>query len=330
MHLKNSLKLTQPNLGYHQFRCSKHRQELAWKHALCARQTSVDMNDAAWTVRVPLFVSVPSLPFKRNVTGVYSREVRRSFRFRGPRPCFMAGKAPPPVKPSFYKNPSKAIEKGGGFFIPGLRGPRLRYFVSVVSVSLLTLNHIASPQAQSNTLLLSECLALLAALTVFTTAVVDTIAESETSSLRATNRLPVRAVVTTNSTQLSAEAVSQESSQTTAWALAVCTDLTSATHVAAFRAGSVVVATENVQISAPQGSVIDRVISKSRSLYIANSADLPEDVTIPFLEDGSWSAFIVPVADGAVTFAVRASPSSGFSVEDRRWLEAFAPRLLST
>lgn len=43
-------------------------------------------------------------------------------------------------KASFYKRPSKAIEMGGGFFIPGLEGYRLRLFTAVLVFALIVLN----------------------------------------------------------------------------------------------------------------------------------------------------------------------------------------------
>ena len=71
-----------------------------------------------------------------------------------------ATRDPPPVKLAFYKNPSKPIEKGGGFYIPRLHGPRTRLFVSAVTATLLTLNFIASPTATdiSPTLRASEAI----------------------------------------------------------------------------------------------------------------------------------------------------------------------------
>lgn len=43
-------------------------------------------------------------------------------------------------KSSFYKRPSKAIEMGGGFFIPGLEGYKLRLATALLVLLLLALN----------------------------------------------------------------------------------------------------------------------------------------------------------------------------------------------
>jgi hypothetical protein len=40
----------------------------------------------------------------------------------------------------FYIRPSAAIEKGGGFFVPGLEGPKLRVAISSLTIMLLILN----------------------------------------------------------------------------------------------------------------------------------------------------------------------------------------------
>lgn len=43
----------------------------------------------------------------------------------------------------FYIRPSAAIEKGGGFFIPGLEGRKLRIFISGSVIAFLTLNRLS-------------------------------------------------------------------------------------------------------------------------------------------------------------------------------------------
>lgn len=273
---------------------------------------------------IPTVVALPILPM-RNHHGIGKVRLK-------PRPSKrvqvkMASKRPPEVKPVFYRNPSKAIEKGGGFYIPGLRGPRLRYFVSMLSATLLTLNHVVSPNVDSITLRISEFLAVVAILTVFTTALLDKRQESMSQDLVPETTAAVKTVISTPpSTSTESQSANEE---VTTWALTVCTDLTSATHVAVFHNNSVQLATDNVQIQALAGPVIDRVISEARSLYIADSAGLPDDVTLPFLGNGSWSIFVVPVRSHAVAFATPVGPKSPFSVEDRRWLEAFATRLVT-
>lgn len=104
---------------------------------------------------------------------------RRTVQIRRPtagRVYALADKQPA-VKSSFYKNPSKAIEKGGGFYIPGLRGPRLRVFVASVGLTLLTVNHLASIRSKYSVLpssfALSEGVALCAVGCVAVSAFLD-------------------------------------------------------------------------------------------------------------------------------------------------------------
>lgn len=252
---------------------------------------------------------------------------------------------PPQVKASFYKNPSKAIEKGGGFFIPGLRGPRLRFFVSFVSISLLSLNHFLSPSVPSDTLAISESIALFSTFCVFATAITDTFLE--------VTSIPQKSITSTTSTELTqklstplqAQTQQQQSSpQSHSWALEACQDLTSITHIVVFHKGQIILTTDNIkQFSSAQscGQVVQRVQQEQRALYIADTADLPPDVTLPFLQSDSstpvsWAAFVVSIADEFVVVFGKAKlveggggDADGLSMVDRRWLEAFAPRLVS-
>lgn len=252
----------------------------------------------------------------------------------------MVKKPPPQVKPSFYKNPSKAIEKGGGFYIPGLRGPRLRYFVSAVSAALLTLNHVTSSQTPTPYMTTSEALGAFATLAVLTTAIADTSADSGKVLPYTGDNLPRRAVVAPVFTDGNRNLDTSKNSTNSPvdWALSTCTELTATTHVAAFRSNSIVVATENVDTSESPGEIVRRVRQESRALYIADTSDLPKGIDLPFFGPGPWSAFVVPVNEGAVVFAAPVSTDSNnrsgsitkmkYSIEDRRWLEMFASRLL--
>ena len=41
---------------------------------------------------------------------------------------------------SYYKRPSAALERGGGFFVPGLEGYKLRAAMGTLVLTLLALN----------------------------------------------------------------------------------------------------------------------------------------------------------------------------------------------
>lgn len=45
-----------------------------------------------------------------------------------------------PGMKGYYKRPSRAIERGGGFFVPGLEGERIRLFTAVALVAMFSVN----------------------------------------------------------------------------------------------------------------------------------------------------------------------------------------------
>ncbi|KAJ1624408.1 hypothetical protein T492DRAFT_1047490 [Pavlovales sp. CCMP2436] len=62
------------------------------------------------------------------------------------------------ISGSYYRRPAKALERGGGFYVPGLEGDRLRIAVaSSVSLTLLA-NHLASVQPVAPAQVTSELL----------------------------------------------------------------------------------------------------------------------------------------------------------------------------
>ena len=64
-----------------------------------------------------------------------------------PAPRLAAPPPPPPPKvkgSGYYVRPSAALERGGGFYVPGLEGDRLRLLVAVVLGVGLVLNRVLS------------------------------------------------------------------------------------------------------------------------------------------------------------------------------------------
>ena len=82
------------------------------------------------------------------------------------RPCLrplrvVASAGPPPyeeAKKGFYVRPSAAVERGGGFFIPGLEGYKLRLAVALLLSAGLLLNRVLSPGEPGVSQLVSEVL----------------------------------------------------------------------------------------------------------------------------------------------------------------------------
>lgn len=226
---------------------------------------------------------------------------------------------PPKTKPVFYRNPSKAIEKGGGFYIPGLRGPRLRFFVASVAGSLLTINHLAST-ATIPSLLNSERIAAVGILAVLVTAFNDSLRSEDDAGPKISSDTETMSV-----TGLVEEAIVSEeqlsTSEASTWAMAVCTDLTAVTHIAQFRNGFLQSKTMNVTAGSAPGEAVNRVLEEARSLYISDTSTLPSNVTFPFLQDGVWSVYLVPKGVDVVVFAKQGK--EGLSIDSRRWLDVF-------
>eukprot|EP00903_Cladosiphon_okamuranus_P008720 g8352.t1 len=73
---------------------------------------------------------------------------------------------------SYYRRPSAAIERGGGFFVPGLEGFRLRFFLAAVILGLLSLDGVSRP-GMTTSQVVSEALAALAGVVLFAQALLD-------------------------------------------------------------------------------------------------------------------------------------------------------------
>lgn len=104
---------------------------------------------------------------------------------RSSAPMTMA--APPPPPSAFYRRPSAALERGGGFYVPGLEGTRLRVAAAVVLSVGLVLNRVLSPGEAASSQLVSEALGTFGCLLIFvqSAAQAKLEAELEADDLRA-------------------------------------------------------------------------------------------------------------------------------------------------
>jgi hypothetical protein len=79
--------------------------------------------------------------------------------------------APPPSSPKagsgYYVRPSAALERGGGFYVPGLEGTRLRVVGAAVLSVGLVLNRVLSPGEPQTSQVVSEALGALGCAIVF-------------------------------------------------------------------------------------------------------------------------------------------------------------------
>lgn len=264
------------------------------------------------------FLSTPLLP----------QRSRHSVPFcaRRPSPRLSAG-PPPKVKSSYYKNPSKAIEKGGGFYIPGLRGPRLRIAVSTLSCALLSLNHLtAGAEAAQKSLQASETIAATAAFAVLATALADIAEERREAAPAAKAPVdPIGETVARQETPETATAAPGDVAEDVLWSTAVSADLTGATAFAVCRDGQVVHASGLAVGDVASGEAVSRVTQERRAVYIDDTGTLPPDVTLPFLPESEWAVFLVPQEGGVVTFAKK--KGGGFDKRQRDWLTQMAIRM---
>jgi hypothetical protein len=77
-----------------------------------------------------------------------------------------------PGMKGYYRRPSRAIEKGGGFFVPGLEGERIRIISSVALIAMLVVNR-AGVQVSTTPQVVSELIGLLMAAILFVQGVSD-------------------------------------------------------------------------------------------------------------------------------------------------------------
>ncbi|KAM3571928.1 hypothetical protein VYU27_006057 [Nannochloropsis oceanica] len=125
-------------------------------HSLCVTFTSTTTSPTCGFVLspVPTASSLQLAPCSRRgqlrvSTACWAQPQQQPPQQARPGSVSADGKA---QKASFYKRPSKAIEMGGGFFIPGLEGYKLRLATAVLVLVLLALNRFpgyAPPISQS-------------------------------------------------------------------------------------------------------------------------------------------------------------------------------------
>uniref|UniRef100_A0A7S0BH83 GAF domain-containing protein n=1 Tax=Rhodosorus marinus TaxID=101924 RepID=A0A7S0BH83_9RHOD len=243
-------------------------------------------------------------------------------------------KNPGVVKKGFYIRPSKAIEKGGGFYVPGLRGWRLRASVGSLLIALLTANHISAGPNLPRDFLISELIAGLSATGVIASAAYTAWSEAEEEAA-------VKAAATSvdvEETGASMVASSNPSNfknpklvDEVEWAKTVLLDLTNASSIAVvvddalrFHFGD----THGDDV----GEVVRRVSAENKEIFIDDSSTLPPDVGFPFLNCDRVSAAVVPLVSGKGVLVVAGNVSTSpaaFDQKDRAWIKQVAVRLSS-
>ena len=73
----------------------------------------------------------------------------------------------------FYRRPSRAIEKGGGFFVPGLEGEKIRLTTVAVIIIMFAINRYGNDGQFSLNLFVSEAIGTSMALVLFIQSVIS-------------------------------------------------------------------------------------------------------------------------------------------------------------
>ncbi|KAJ8904952.1 hypothetical protein NDN08_001465 [Rhodosorus marinus] len=243
-------------------------------------------------------------------------------------------KNPGAVKQGFYKRPSKAIEKGGGFYVPGLRGWRLRASVGSLLIALLTANHISAGQNLPRDFIISELIAGLSATGVIASAAYTAWSEADEEAAIKAAATSVDKEQTGASVVVSSSPSSLEDPKLVdevEWAKTVLLDLTNASSIAVavgdalrFHFGD----THGDDV----GEVVRRVSAENKEIFIDDSSTLPPDVGFPFLNSDRVSASVVPLVSGKGVLVVAGDASTStaaFDQKDRAWIKQVAVRLSS-
>jgi hypothetical protein len=133
-----------------------------------------------------------------------------------------------------YSRPSAAIERGSGFFIPGLEGPRVRLVFGVIVLLLIVLNHMLL-SSSFPTVAFSEGLAGVYAILLLFQAAIEFGKEEKGFIVTLEKEKPGADTSTSASsfsqTWSSSSALSEEGKEKVQWAAASYVSLTPASHM---------------------------------------------------------------------------------------------------
>jgi len=158
-------------------------------------------------------------------------------------------------KEGVYVRPSAAIERGSGFFVPGLEGPKVRLFGGVVLLVLLAVNHVLSSETAAAALgnSFSEGLAAVFSVLVLVQGAIEYTKENRRESLivEGSGSNAEANPVSSYKQQWLVPASDGEWKDRVQWAAATYMSLTPANHIALIGPGSVVYWLSNTDNSAP-------------------------------------------------------------------------------
>ena len=249
--------------------------------------------------------------------------------------------APPPVSGSFYRRPAKALERGGGFYVPGLEGDRLRIAAATLVSAAIVANHVTSSQPLAEQQQASEAIgAFLAAYTLVQAAVER--ATAAASGRAAEKRKATLAVVDAGTEALasldlaaSASTLGERAAAEFGWAGRATLDSIAADALFLVSTSGALLAS---WVSPSASSLPAQLNGKASALLLAAFAQPSGACDGASLARGAellravgpatqaQAALLAPVQSQAALIAL--SPRAGaFSEEDARWLECVAARI---
>ncbi|BAM79343.1 hypothetical protein CYME_CME124C [Cyanidioschyzon merolae strain 10D] len=226
---------------------------------------------------------------------------------------------------AWYSRPSAAVERGGGFYVPGLDGPQLRFLLGLTCLFLLALNHFVSADGvdwdvlgQWSALRTSELLATAAAVSLVSVARLEASATRQRESAAETRtELPfatddfakgdtapapisdatglnflVRALANLLEIRVPIVIVLVNGANGEIRLLHASRDVALAVRAEAAVTG----ASTRVH---DYGEIVARVLEAQRGICIANLEELPPEVCFPFLEPGRPGGAIVEPLRGS-------------------------------
>jgi len=138
-------------------------------------------------------------------------------------------------KPSgVYSRPSAAIERGSGFYVPGLEGSRVRSLFGIFLVALCYINHtVGSPNAITFSQTLSESVTYIFGMLLFLQGLVEFGKESGfvVKSKEDQYEEAVSSSSSVSLTQVASSSLTEECIESLQWIAASFISLTPATHV---------------------------------------------------------------------------------------------------
>lgn len=227
-----------------------------------------------------------------------------------------------------YVRPSAVIEKGSGFFVPGLEGPRVRLFVGTGLLVATAVNHVFS----SSTSAFSEGLSVFYSVLVLLQGAIESSKEGRIESIEQQEQQQDTAIASATSSKANlsqkwSSPPSAEWQDKVEWAAASFLSLTPATHMILLQDNSIqywlgVTDNSNVQSTAVEAALT--TIQQSKGGRVALPTDHPA-ATGMFKEETDRRCVILQrINDNSCWMVASNDLLASFTKQDLTWLGQLA------